>query len=154
MDEQKALLQGLWRKAFRQDTPLEIPCKSETNARKMRFALYNAVRGVKTGKEKVDENLKEAVENCSVGFAPDDKTRLVIQRKVMTEMMQIVSEILGEDATVCVKTEKEMEVEASITLALQKIRENGEESVVGQWNEDPGLQSLPGLPRSTPYYTR
>lgn len=150
MDEQKQLLQGLWRKAFRQGTALEIPCKTESNATRMRFALYNAVRGVRAGKEKVDDLLKLAVENCSVGFHPDDRTVVVMQRKVMTELMQTVAEILDGEPELR-KTEEEMEVEASQALLMQKLREGaGGAGCAAESADAAGA----GLPRVTPYYTR
>ena len=143
MDEQKKLLQGLWRKAFGQDEPLEVPCKTESNATRLRFSLYNAVREVRTGKAKVDEALKLAVENCSIGFHPEDKTRLVIQRKVMTDLMQTIAGLV-EDSPELLKSEEDMAVEASQVLLLQKLS-----------TPDSGLPAADlGLPRVTPYYTR
>lgn len=145
MDEQKALLQGLWRKAFGQDEPLEIPCKTASNATRMRFALYNAVRGVRTGKDKVDDLLRQAAENCSIGFHPEDKTILVMHRKVMTEMMQTIAGILG-DSPELKKTDEQMEVEASQALLMKKLSE-------GVSADQPTAADV-GLPRVTPYYTR
>ena len=145
MDEQKALLQGLWRKAFGQDEPLAIPCKTASNATRMRFALYNAVRGVRTGKDKVDDLLRQATENCSIGFDPEDKSILIMQRKVMTEMMQTVAGILG-DAPELRKSEEQMEAEASLALVTKKLSE-------GVSPAQPSVGDV-GLPRVTPYYTR
>ena len=145
MDEQKHLLQGLWRKAFSQDDALEIPCKTEPNATRMRFALYNAVRGVRTGKDKVDDLLKQATENCSIGFHPADRSVLVMQKKVMTEMMQTIAGILG-DTPELRKTDEQMEVEASQALLMKKLNE-------GVSADSPTAADV-GLPRVTPYYTR
>lgn len=145
MDEQKALLQGLWRKAFGQDEPLTIPCKTASNATRMRFALYNAVRGVRTGKDKVDDLLRRATENCSIGFDPEDKSILIMQKKVMTEMMQTVAGILG-DAPELKKSDEQMEAEASLALLTKKLNE-------GVSADQPTAVDV-GLPRVTPYYTR
>lgn len=145
MDEQKQLLQGLWRKAFGQDDALEIPCKTKSNATRMRFALYNAVRGVRTGKDKVDDLLKQAVENCTIGFHPADRSVLIMQKKVMTEMMQTIAGILG-DAPNLRKTDEQMEVEASQALLMKKLGE-------GVSADSPTAADV-GLPRVTPYYTR
>ena len=145
MDEQKALLQGLWRKAFGQDEPLTIPCKTASNATRMRFALYNAVRGVRTGKDKVDDLLRRATENCSIGFDPEDKSILIMQKKIMTEMMQTVAGILG-DTPELRKTDEQMEVEASQALLMKKLNE-------GVSADSPTAADV-GLPRVTPYYTR
>lgn len=145
MDEQKALLQGLWRKAFSQDEPLAIPCKTASNATRMRFALYNAVRGVRTGKDKVDDLLRRATENCSISFDPEDKSILIMQKKIMTEMMQTVAEILG-DTPELKKSDEQMEVEASLALLTKKLNE-------GVSADQPTAADV-GLPRVTHYYTR
>lgn len=145
MDEQKALLQGLWRKAFSQDEPLAIPCKTASNATRMRFALYNAVRGVRTGKDKVDDLLRRATENCSISFDPEDKSILIMQKKIMTEMMQTVAEILG-DTPELKKSDEQMEAEASLALLTKKLNE-------GVSPDQPTAADV-GLPRVTPYYTR
>lgn len=144
MDEQKELLQGLWRKAFLQAEPLLIPCKSESNAIRLRFALYNAVREVRKGKGKADKTLIEATNNCTIGFSPDDRTTLLVQRKVMTELMQVVVDLVG-DAPELRKSEEDMEIEASSALLLEKLKQTA------------GAEQSPanlGLPRKTPYYTR
>lgn len=143
MDEQKALLQGLWRKAFSQDDPVAIPCRTVSNAARLRFAIYNSVRGVRDGKVKVDEALREAVANCSVGYLDGDKTTLVLHKKVLTELMQVVTEIVGT-AEGTLKSPEDMEMEASQKLLMEKLAAGG----------TPAGDTALGLPRSTPYYTR
>ena len=143
MDEQKKLLQGLWRKAWLQGEPLVVPCKTEANAVRIRFALYNAVRAVRTGKQQADNDLQQAVENCSVGFVSGDRAKLVIQKKVMTELMQTIAELVGDSPEV-LKSDEDMAMERSQAVLMEKLSGGA-----------PGLspQDL-GLPRSTPYYTR
>lgn len=135
MDQQKALLQGLWRKAQKQGTPLEIPCKTQANATRMRFALYNAVRGVRAGKEGVDDLLQEAIDNCTVGFGKEDRSIVVIQHKIMTDLMQVVTSIMQDEDQI-VKVSADILIEESQELLLKKLQE-----------EDPHV-------RATPYYTR
>ena len=146
MDEQKELLQGLWRKAFLQTEPLLIPCKSESNAIRLRFALYNAVREVRKGKGKADKTLIDATNNCTIGFSPDDRATLLVQRKVMTELMQVVVDLVG-DAPELRKSEEDMEIEASSALLLEKLKQSAE------FSREQSPANL-GLPRKTPYYTR
>ena len=146
MDEQKELLQGLWRKAFLQEGPLLIPCKSESNAIRLRFALYNAVREVRKGKGKADKTLIEATNNCTIGFSPDDHTTLLVQRKVMTELMQVVVDLVG-DAPELRKSEEDMEIEASSALLLEKLKQSAD------FSPEQSPANL-GLPRKTHYYTR
>lgn len=144
MDEQKALLHGLWRKAAQSDGPIELPCQTESNAKRMRFALYNAVRDVRSGKTEGDSALKDAIANCTIGFGAKDKSILVIQRKVMLDLMQMVAGVVG-DAPGLRKTEEDMAMEASQARLMDKLAAVGEGSA-------PGLDL--GLPRVTPYYTR
>ena len=146
MDEQKELLRGLWRKAFLQEEPLLIPCKSESNAIRLRFALYNAVREVRKGKVKADKTLVEAANNCTIGFSPDDRTTLLVQRKVMTELMQVVVDLVG-DAPELRKSEEDMEIEASSALLLEKLKQSAD------FSPEQSPANL-GLPRKTHYYTR
>ena len=146
MDEQKELLQGLWRKAFLQAEPLLIPCKSESNAIRLRFALYNAVREVRKGKVKADKTLIEATNNCTIGFSPNDRTTLLVQRKVMTELMQVVVDLVG-DAPELRKSEEDMEIEASSALLLEKLKQSAD------FSPEQSPANL-GLPRKTHYYTR
>ena len=138
MDQQKMILRAVWRKAYEKEGPegLEIPCQSDSDATKLRFALYNAVRGVREGKETVDDLLREAVENCTVGRKPGQSSTLLVQRKVMTKMMQTIAGILG-DSPELIKTPEQVEMESSQALLLEKLQEQG---------------TAPS--RSTPYYTR
>ena len=138
MDQQKMILHAVWRKAYAKDSAegLEIPCQSESDATKLRFALYNSVRGVRKGKEAADDLLREAVENCTVGRKPGQSSTLVVQRKVMTKMMQSLAGIL-EDSPELVKTPEQVEMESSQNLLLEKLNEQG---------------AVPA--RSTPYYSR
>lgn len=143
MDEQKKLLQGLWRKAFLAEEPVLIPCKTEANATRLRFSLYNAVRTIRSGKQQVDETLQQATENVSVGFAPQDRTAVLMQRKVMTDLMQTIQDLVG-DAPELVKSEEDMVMEHSQALLMEKLG-----------SEKPGLTPAElGLPRSNPFYTR
>lgn len=146
MDEQKELLQGLWRKAFLQAEPLLIPCKSESNAIRLRFALYNAVREVRKGKAKADKTLLDATSNCTIGFSPNDRATLLVQRKVMTELMQVVVDLVG-DAPELRKSEEDMEIEASSALLLEKLKQSAD------FSPEQSPANL-GLPRKTHYYTR
>ena len=125
MDEQKALLQGLWRKAMLQDEPVEVPCKTASNATRLRFSLYNAVRDVRSGKAEVDKALRQAVDNCSIGFSPDDKSILVIQKKVMTDLMQTISGLVGDDPMLK-KSPEDLAMEASQSKLMEKLQAQSE----------------------------
>ena len=157
MDEQKMLLHGLWRKAWKASEPILVPCRTKSNAIKLRFALYNSVRFVRAGKEKADETLCEAAENVSIGTLEGDPTTLVLQRRTLSETMKTIAAILADDGETEAmagaggstfgpaftlpaeaKTGEQLLAEAS-QERLRKLLEEGEAPPVG---------------RSTPYYTR
>ena len=158
MDEQKMLLHGLWRKAWKASEPVLVPCRTKSNAIKLRFALYNSVRFVRAGKEKADETLCEAAENVSIGTLEGDPTTLVLQRRTLSETMKTIAAILADDGAgpgaevgaggsafgpafelpTEAKTGEQLLAEAS-QERLRKLLEEGEAPPVG---------------RSTPYYTR
>lgn len=58
MPTQKQIFQALWRKAYRQGT-LTLDFKSTAEAHKVRFGLYNAMKGIKRGQE-FDSELEAA----------------------------------------------------------------------------------------------
>lgn len=158
MDEQKMLLHGLWRKAWKATEPVLVPCRTKSNAIKLRFALYNSVRFVRAGKEKADETLCEAAENVSIGTLEGDPTTLVLQRRTLSETMKTIAAILADDGAgqgagggaggsafgpafelpAEAKTGEQLLAEAS-QERLRKLLEEGEAPPIG---------------RSTPYYTR
>lgn len=98
MDKQKLLLQGLWRKAGASPEALRLPCRTRGEALRLRFALYNAVRKVREGKEPADEALTRALEEVTLSFEDDAQTVLVMEQKVRTGMMQVVVAALGPQA--------------------------------------------------------
>lgn len=95
MDQQKMLLQSLWRRAYQSPEPIRVPCGTKSDAIKLRFALYNAVRLVRSGKEPADEVLKEAVENVSIGAEGEKQEVLVLQLRTLSKTLQTVAGILS-----------------------------------------------------------
>lgn len=59
----KDVLQAVWRKAFRDRRTLEIACTDKTEAMRLRFSLYNAVKEARQGQGQ-DEELKAAATEC------------------------------------------------------------------------------------------
>lgn len=86
LTEQDIML-SIWREAGKSPEGITIPCSTEGNAKRMRFALYNAVKPIKTGKLPGDGQLKQAIATCSLSFTPD-KRGLVIRPKITTELNQ------------------------------------------------------------------
>jgi hypothetical protein len=157
MDEQKMLMHGLWRKAWKASEPVEVPCRTKSNAIKLRFALYNSVRFVRSGKEEADGALREAVENVSIGTLPGDPTVLVLQRRSLSETLQTIAALLAEDDAGQGQGETRQAPVAG-GLALPAAAKTGEQLLMEA--SQARLQSLlegegpaPGT-RATPYYTR
>lgn len=147
MDKQKQILQALWRRAGRMSEPLEINCKTESDAKRTRFALYNAVREFKEKDGKpgkpADDELKYAIENCSVGYKEGSVNVLVIRGKASLEMMGAVLEALGDEKLL---DEEQITASASAALVMKKLAAMEKEDVQP-------AQPIPGT-RVTPYYTR
>ena len=159
MDEQKMLLHGLWRKAWRASAPVEVPCRTKSNAIKLRFALYNSVRFVRAGKEEADEGLREAAENVSIGTLPGDPPVLVLQRRSLSETLQTIAALLAEDEAGQGPGEtRQVPMGNGTVLALPAAAKTGEQLLVEA--SQARLQSLleeadPATgARATPYYTR
>ena len=159
MDEQKMLLHGLWRKAWRASEPILVPCRTKSNAIKLRFALYNSVRFVRAGKEKADETLCEAAENVSIGTLEGDPTTLVLQRRTLSETMKTIAAILADDGA---GPEAEVgaggsafgpafELPAEAKTGEQLLAEASQERLKRLLSKQVGE---PAASRVTPYYTR
>lgn len=140
MDKQLKILHDLWKTAGKNDKPLKIPCGDESSAARLRFALYNAVKPVKTGKL-VDKELLDAATNCSISYEQGDKTTLVIQQKIMAGLMPMLQTLVDPGVIVSgpAKTQEEIEIEESLKRTLDKVN---------------GLVESSEAVRKTPYYTR
>lgn len=159
MDEQKMLLHGLWRKAWKASEPILVPCRTKSNAIKLRFALYNSVRFVRTGKENADETLREAAENVSIGTLEGDPTTLVLQRRTLSETMKTIAAILADDGAgpgACADAGGSafgpaFELPAEAKTGEQLLAEASQERLRRLLSEQAGE---PAASRITPYYTR
>lgn len=91
--EQDIML-SVWREAGRTEEGVTIPCESEANAKRLRFALYNAVKPVKSGRIEADAALKHGVATCSLSFT-EDKMGLIVRPKVATLLNKTLLAALG-----------------------------------------------------------
>jgi hypothetical protein len=140
------MMHKIWRKALREGkVSFDLPTVSD--AVQMRFGLYNSIRPVRTGKV-FDEELLRASRDCQVTLKG---TSVIVQAKVMTEVMQAVMAVLGEDAKTIdnpLLSEEEHAIQESARLLLEKLGNP-------QAREDGSIKIEPETPtRSTPYYTR
>lgn len=156
MDEQKMLLHGLWRKAWKASEPILVPCRTKSNAIKLRFALYNSVRFVRAGKENADETLCEAAENVSIGTLEGDPTTLVLQRRTLSETMRTIAAILADEGGTSLDAGggafgPAFELPAEAKTGEQLLAEASQERLRRLLSEQEGE---PAASRVTPYYTR
>lgn len=145
MSQDTTILHSLWRKALNSPVPVKITCQTKSDAVRLRWAMYNAVAKYRPDGPKhaqADADLREAIENCSLAVEGKDPGpfALVVQRKVITSLMQAVVAALGETPVLDTVTMAAKESEARVMSKLAGLVEKeGEES--------------PDT-RSTPYYTR
>lgn len=144
--KEQLLLQALWRKAAREGE-VEIKLKSKSDATRLRFNLYNAVRLVREGKV-VDEELRAATEGCSISLEGEV---LTIRQKSRTATFQAIAGLLGEEglaealaAAPSVSADTGGAAEASELAAMR-------ERLAKEFADKPAERTAP---RVTPYYTR
>lgn len=150
INNEVSVMQALWRVAYRKGKH-EILLPTLSDCRRIRFALYNAMRPVRQGKL-VDPELAAAAEECSISI---EGTTLVIQAKSRTAAMSAVLASLGGEVEALLqespKTAEETEIEASQARLLQQLG-NAEGKEVSPATDSP-LPPAAGT-RVTPYYTR
>lgn len=136
-DKEKAILQALWKKAARQDEPVTVVCRSQADAHKLRFALYNAVKAVRKHPDR-DQELVQAVEACALSLT-DDKRGVVIRQKTSTAVMQAAMAALGVTGADALKDD----IEVGAEEALRHLQDQG---IGVEMPVNPALQ-----PKSNPY---
>lgn len=94
-------MHAAWLKAER-DEQLVIPCKALSDAKRLRFSLYNAVKPIKDGKADLPMVLA-AVEACTISIQAEPLA-VIIQLSSKSSMMQGVLEALGDDKALIADT--------------------------------------------------
>lgn len=124
-------LQSIWRAAVGRPDGVRLPCKDDGEAKRLRFALYNAVRHLREpgGVGAADSELIEAVKNCSISIV--EPGVLLVQDKQYSPMMSVVNRAL-EAYAIPVKQETADAAAAS----LKRLMEMGVE-VEGEVGEKP-----------------
>lgn len=140
MDQRKDRMHALWRSAYAHDEPMEIDCKSESGAIRFRLDLYNAVKQVRKGLEG-DEGLREAVMNVMLSVKKEDRTKLIMAKKISSDLMVQVEALLKSRGDSIVSTET-VEMEESFSRLQAKLAAD----------EDPNLTVQPTVGKRTPFY--
>lgn len=90
-----AIFHEVWRCAYKAEGAFPpILCRDTAAAQRLRFALYNAVKPFRDGKREVDDELRDAMLECSVALTPD-RCGVIIQRKLDTEMNKLMLDAIG-----------------------------------------------------------
>lgn len=139
MNQEKSALQEVWRTARKSEQPTVFNCGTESNAKRFRFALYNAIKGVRRGTEIADPELKDAIDNVSISFDKEDRSKILLAPKIMSSMMQQVMQVIGKKADELIDSEA-----AGANDAINRILQKNKEVAF-----DPNLPK--GRP-DTPYY--
>ena len=144
--QETLMLQAIWRKAGRQTDPLTIPVPAPADAARLRWALYNSVRGFRAGPDtlesRADPELAGFVEELSLRV---EGASVVLERRVKSPMMQAVAAALGKEDLVDTEAEA---AQASAARVLEELRQGLEEAK----RLEPA--PAPMTERVTPYYRR
>lgn len=89
-----AIFHEVWRHANRPDGMHFIQCKSVAEASRLRFALYNAVKPYRNGKREADQELKDAILNCSICLT-EDKKGIIMQKKLDSDLAKVLLDAIG-----------------------------------------------------------
>jgi hypothetical protein len=88
------MLQAVWRKAHKEGGLL-LEFNTQAGAQRARMQLYNAVKLQKSGKDLEDLDLVHAAEQIEIVWADETRTRLRMQPKDKSDMMQGLFKALG-----------------------------------------------------------
>lgn len=119
--DEQVLLQNLWVLASTRPDGVTVPCGDESSARRLRFALYNAVKHFKPkdGKEgkPCSQQLADAIASCALSFTPDN-TGIVIRQKITTKINTSVLAALGDFQ---IKTEDDRQADEAAARIMQNM---------------------------------
>jgi len=112
---------AVWKKALAEGE-VRITLKTVSDARRVRFGLYNAVRPFREGKM-FDPDLRRAAQECSIRL---EGTTLIVIAKISTDTMQSVLEAIGlapEALEQPVAVPMPADIQESMAKTLQKLNE-------------------------------
>lgn len=88
------IMREMWRLAYSRKEGVTIPCPDKSSAMRLRFALYNAVKLYRNGKDEADSALTSAIANCQLAIGEDNKS-VVMKRKLDSATNKAMLAILG-----------------------------------------------------------
>ena len=113
---------AVWKKALAEGE-VRITLKTISDARRVRFGLYNAVRPFREGKM-FDPDLLRAAQECSIRL---EGATLIVIAKISTDTMQSVLEAIGlapEALEQPVAVPMPVDIQESMAKTLQKLNES------------------------------
>ena len=128
--KEQLVYHAVWRQALAKGE-VRITLKTVSDARRVRFGLYNSVRPFREGKL-FDPDLQRAAQECSIRL---EDTTLTVISKLNTDTMQSVLEAIGLDAEELATTQAAQaaqpalpaDIQESMALTMKKLNETGGE---------------------------
>lgn len=121
MNEQVAIMQGLWLQANASTEAIPIDCGSVSDARRFRLAMYAAVADAKKPGGVASSALREAAANCQLSFSEDKKT-IIVQRKTLSRVMVAAAAALRPEFKLA-KSDEEAQIEEMGKRLFEKLDE-------------------------------
>lgn len=116
--DEQVILQNLWIVASTMPEGADVPCGDPASARRLRFALYNAVKQFKGENAKpCSDQLLIAITTCALSFS-EDGSHVLIRQKIATKLNQAV---LGVLAGFELKTDEDRQAEESSARLLERL---------------------------------
>ena len=121
--DEQVILQNLWVVASTLPEGADVPCGDPASARRLRFAMYNAVKQFKGENAKpCSDQLLNAITTCALSFGGDG-SHVLIRPKIATKLNQAV---LGVLAGFELKTEEDRQAEESSARVLEMLERREE----------------------------
>lgn len=120
LTDEQTILQNLWILGAQQPDGATVPCGDAASARRLRFALYNAVKQFKGENAKpCSDKLKQAITSCALSFSADGKG-IVIRQKIATKLNQAVLGVLADFA---MQTDEDRQAQEAFERIMGKAAE-------------------------------
>ena len=117
-----ALFHECWRLGNKTEGFPPIKCSDTRAAQRLRFALYNAVKPFRDGKRECDDELREAMTNCSIALT-EDRCGVIVQKKLDSEIGKLLLEAVGGEIPLTID-------ERMANAAYERIMKRGPREII------------------------
>lgn len=155
----KELLRQVWVTAFKQDKSVSITCRNASEAQRLRHTLYNTGAAARRSKTKVDHELLNAVEACSLQLqaiggedAEGEKVVVVCTPKAQLSMMTNLAEQLAAQGVTVQEDAPDRDADGSKQSVMERLALEGvlPSQIPVADIKDPAVR----VSKSNPYFTR